>query len=323
MDLNKIIHNNQLSGTILFLSFTYLYIKLLRKSSCKTIKANDSIHVSELWIYPIKSCKGIKVSSAEVTRRGFKHDRMLMVVDSNGRFYSQRKDPRLSLVSTSISTLSKDNEYIDILTIKAPNMQELSIDLSSRLNGPILEVEIWSDKCEAFEILDGSFWFREYLDKEGLRLVRMKDDFTRFTDPKYSPDGETSFSDGFPFLIASQASINDLNKKLKTKITMENFRPNIIVDGCDAFAEDTWKSIEVVNMNESLKFNVVKPCSRCQIPSIDPNKGTKYPTNEVNQVMKSYRTGAVLNLEKESWKGEVLIFSTTFLHVFNLLHSVI
>lgn len=225
-----------------------------------------------------------------------------MIVDSDGKFVSQRSFPSLALVQTTIL----DN---DSLLISANGRDELRISLSSNVNGPIVEVTVWGDKCEAFEILEGSYWFQEYLDKSGLRLVRMCDSCTRFTDPDYSPDGETGFSDGFPFLLISQGSLDDVNKHMPQPITMERFRPNIVVGGCNPYAEDSWKSITFSSSgDETVDMNVVKPCARCTIPNIDPSTGLRDEIYVPMKIMKSFRNGAAIGLQKEKWKKEVRLY---------------
>lgn len=264
------------------------------------------ITVSELWIYPIKSCKGIKVSSVKVTRRGFENDRMMMIVDNNGKFVSQRSYPSLALVNTSIIITEGllDSDVVELLRISAPNMDDLTLPISKRVNGPLVDVTIWGDLCRAYEIIQGSFWFRQYLNKEGLRLVRMDESFVRFTDPDYAPDGETSFSDGFPFLLASEESLDELNTHLDEKITLERFRPNIVVKGGDPYDEDEWRRIKF-NGNEVVTMNVVKPCSRCTIPNIDPLTGIPHPDNQPSRAMKAIRAGKVIGLKNEKWAKQV------------------
>jgi uncharacterized protein len=262
------------------------------------------IKVTEIWIYPIKSCGGIQLPSCKVTKRGFQYDRMLMVVDKDGKFISQRSFPKLSLVNTAIQAHVINGEEVDVLTISCDHMDSLPIPLLSRTHGPMLEVTVWGDKCQAFEIVEGSFWFREYLDTAGLKLVQMVDSFTRYTDDEYAPHGETGFSDGFPFLLTSQESLDEVNSHLKNKITMNRFRPNLVVSGCNPYAEDSWKSITFAG-EESIAMSVVKPCSRCTIPNIDPATGIPDPSREPSFTMKKFRNGASIGLTKESWQKQV------------------
>ena len=105
----------------------------------------------------------------------------------------------------------------------------------------------------------------------------------------YAPKGQTGFSDGFPFLLASVAGLHELNRRLREPVTMMNFRPNIVVDGCDPFEEDKWKQVRVKN----LIMNIVKPCSRCTMPNINPKTGKMMDDDtKPSRIMKSFRTGS-------------------------------
>ena len=132
----------------------------------------------------------------------------------------------------------------------------------------------------------------------------------RKTDSDYAPLGQTAYSDGYPFFIISLESLDFLNQKLETKVQMANFRPNIVVSNCSPFSEDIWSQIEFYDAKKNaypMKMNVVKPCSRCQIPSIDPDTGKKYNGSELTKVMKSFRQGHHLkhNSIKTDTKQEV------------------
>eukprot|EP01031_Cornospumella_fuschlensis_P021334 gene21334-26140_t len=131
------------------------------------------------------------------------------------------------------------------MVITAPGMPELRISLRT-LSGPTQQVKVWSDLCDAVEITDNDCqsWFATFLNVPDVKLVRMADSFVRKTDPKFAPKGQTSFSDGYPFLLASEGSLNDLNSRLEKPITMERFRPNIVVGNCAPFAEDAWKTVK-------------------------------------------------------------------------------
>lgn len=291
------------SVTLLYLNRKLCLNKSNENKSHKTIKSSSSVSVNELWIYPIKGCKGFRVPHSKVTKRGLLHDRMLMIVDSNNKFISQRSHPKLALVHTSIF---KDKEkQIDVLKISAAGYESLDIPLNSKVSGPICDVVVWADICKAFELIQGSFWFREYLDQEGLKLVRMVDSFTRFTDPKYAPDGETSFSDGYPFLLVSNESLLELNTHLEVPVSMENFRPNIVVIGCAPYAEDTWKDIIFPNNGNPLLMKLVKPCSRCTVPNINPKSGLNYAENQPSASMKSFRSGSAIGLQNPKWAKQI------------------
>lgn len=257
--------------------------------------------IRELWIYPIKSCKGFKVNQATVTKRGLEFDRLFMVVDSSdGKFVSQRKFPRMALIVTAINYDERT------LELDAPGMPRLIVPLDET-ESEEMTVTVWGDSCQASKVggLSACEWFNAFLNTNNLQLVRMKDDYVRPTDPEYAPEGQTGFADGFPFLLASIGSLDVLNKKLLEPVTMERFRPNIIVENCSPYAEDGWKQIKFLNEMEPLITNVVKPCSRCTIPNIDPNMGSFTPDGQPSKVMKTFRTGKALNLGKAKWDGQL------------------
>lgn len=260
----------------------------------------DTAVVSELWIYPIKSCKGIRVKHAQIDTRGFRYDRLFMLVaGTKNRFISQRTHPKLALVSTDIDT--ERNE----LTLTAPNMPVLTVSLLEPEKKELLEVQVWDDACMAHDIgEEGSAWFSKFLELEqGCKLVRMTDEYIRETDKKYSlNNGQTGFADGFPFLLASVASLEAVNERLAKPILMNNFRPNIVVKGCSAFAEDSWKR---VLFNNSLEIAAIKPCGRCKMPNNNPETGVMDTTFPVSTVLKEFRSGKDLKFGDKSWESEV------------------
>jgi uncharacterized protein YcbX len=228
-----------------------------------------SITIVELWIYPIKGCKGFKVNSSRITKRGLKHDRIYMVVDStlDNKFISQRNNPKMALINTNIIS---DNELI----INSVNhTKELRISLSNNnnnINDTKIIVTVWGIECEAYHVSDeASNWFCECLLKKGLKLVKLADDFKRIGEQF---DSEVSFADQYPILLASNESLNNINSKLENKVQMENFRPNIVIkDVNEPFAEDKWKCIDVKSNNNTTTTNAnitmhvpFPPCARCK-----------------------------------------------------------
>src|SRR5215217_1821183 len=161
--------------------------------------------VSELYIYPIKSLAGIKLDTAEVTDRGFKHDRRWMLVDENNRFLSQREFAVMALIKTKLIESHLEVSYYNT-SIKIPFINS---------NQDVIDVEIWDDVCSA-QLTDPVIdqWFSNIIGKK-CRLVYMPDESLRTTDERYAPAGSiTSLSDAYPFLLISQASLNDLNQRL-------------------------------------------------------------------------------------------------------------
>lgn len=220
------------------------------------------IKVTELYIYPVKSMAGIRVQSSELATTGFKYDRHWMVVDKNGKFVSQREAPAMVLIQTQVEQgqliLSHENS-----SIRIPDASESMGQL---------EVSVWRDTVWASHICKRvDDWISSVLDKE-CRLVCIKNDTNRQIDIDYANKGQfVSFADGFPFLLISQASLDDLSSRLADDIEMKRFRPNIVVSGCEPFDEDSWGEFSIGDF----EFKAVKKCSRCIIPSINPDTAEK------------------------------------------------
>ncbi len=220
-----------------------------------------TMHISQLWIYPIKSLGGISLDSAQMEQRGLQYDRRWMLVDKDNHFLSQRKTAKMALITVELSEFG--------LSVRAPDMPILIIpypDPQIELYDDI-EVTCWNDKIIAQHI-NGSIdnWFSEFLDSD-CQLVYMPDKSDRLVDPDFAPNQEiTSFSDGFPNLIISEASLEDLNSRVDIDLTIQRFRPNIVFSGCKPYAEDQLGHFKIAQID----FYAVKPCSRCVVTTIDP-----------------------------------------------------
>lgn len=234
--------------------------------------------VSALNIYPIKSCGGIVLKEARIGPRGFYKDRAYMLIDPFGYFITQREQPRMALITP---TFNEDG----VLIVKAPGMQEMPITPTNK--GTRHEVFIWDDTCIAVDQGDAAAWFSTFLDT-ACRLVKMPEDYTRPVDSRYaiSQHDEVGFADGFPFLLISAASLNDLNARLKQPIPMNRFRPNIVVQNTLPYAEDTWRTIRIGN----IIFHIVKSCARCPIPTTDQETATR--GKEPLKTLATYRHAA-------------------------------
>jgi uncharacterized protein YcbX len=233
--------------------------------------------VTEINIYPIKSTRRIALPQSEVLPRGLPWDRRWMLVDAEGRFITARQHPTLALVQTDVED--------DMLRVSVAGRKMLRLTLQPP-DGRIVHVTVWKDRCDA--VLAGAeadAWFSDYL---GLtcRLVQMSDELVRGVNPDYGQAGdEVSFADGFPLLLISEASLNDLNSRLQTPVSMRRFRPNLVVDGERAYQEDQWRRIRVGDV----EFEGVKNCSRCVFTTIDPDTGVKHPDKEPLRTLGSYR----------------------------------
>lgn len=222
------------------------------------------LQLSEIWIYPIKSLGGISLSQAQVTDRGLVHDRRWLLIDENNRFLSQREHPQLALFQLVLHEETMQVIYkIDGSTITLPlQIKEYQNPLS---------VTVWDDTILAYELsLEVSNWFTKTLGFS-VRLVYMPDQSHRKVPQEYAvtPNDINSFSDGFPFLIIGQSSLDDLNSRLKTPISMNRFRPNFVFNGGKAYEEDTWREFTIGQHT----FYGVKPCSRCVMTTVDQEKG--------------------------------------------------
>jgi uncharacterized protein YcbX len=216
-----------------------------------------SARVAALYCYPIKSCAGTRLEAGVVGRRGLVGDRALMLVDPEGRFLTQREFPRMALIAPRIDGTT--------LTIEAAGMPPLTVAATD--DGPRLKVVVWRDRCAAVDQGDAAAeWFGDFLGAP-CRLARLADDFVRRVDARYArrPDDQTAFTDGYPFLLISAASLDDLNGRLASPLAMNRFRPNIVVSGCPPFAEDGWRRLRI----GPVVFDVVKPCARCAITTTD------------------------------------------------------
>lgn len=229
--------------------------------------------LSQLNIYPVKSVGGISLKSSEVVERGLRYDRRWMVVDSANRFLTQREFPRLALITVRLTGNG--------LLIAAPGMNALRIpDVPHTVKK--IRVVIWKDSVEAVEVSkEADEWFSEYLGAL-CKLIYMPDDADRVAS-RENMASQVSFADGYPLMVISEGSLEDLNSRLGTPLPMNRFRPNIVVKGCEPFAEDAWKEIRI----GGVQFHVVKPCERCVITTVDQTTGVK--GKEPLRTLASYR----------------------------------
>lgn len=218
-------------------------------------------YLSQIFIYPIKSVAGIPMQQWEVTKTGLKYDRQWMLVDEQHQFLSQRRLAKMALIKTQL----KDEQII----VSAPGKLNISIPLhptAYEVNDSIT-VTVWHDQCIAKLISDKvDQWFSDFLEQP-CHLVYQPSDSIRTVDQQYALSADqTSFSDGFPFLIASEASLALLNQQTGLTLGIQRFRPNLVIAGCTSYAEDTWRTIQMGDIT----FRLPKPCSRCPVPQIDP-----------------------------------------------------
>ncbi|MCF0058242.1 MOSC domain-containing protein [Dyadobacter sp. CY356] len=221
--------------------------------------------LSEIWIYPIKSLAGIRLTEAQVEEKGLQYDRRWMIVDENNRFLTQREYPKMAMLKVAIN----ESGLIILSRVETDNLVHVPFQAISAI--PV-NVTVWDDQVEALTVSDEvDKWLSEQLSLN-VKLVIMPESSERKADPRYAKNNENvSFADGFPFLLISQASLDHLNEQLETPIVMQRFRPNFVVTGTNPHAEDDWKSIQI----GGLFFDIVKPCARCVLTTIDPETAEK------------------------------------------------
>lgn len=253
------------------------------------------MHLAKMFIYPIKSCAGIEVSRAKLDRFGLQWDRRWMLVDSQGRFITQRSQPMMSQLRPAL----KDDHLEVRFTGPGVELEPLRLSLEPDV-GDTQEVVVWQDQVPAVAVgEEADRWFSQALG-QSCRLVFMSEATHRYVDPDYAREQETvSFADGFPILLTAEASLAQLNGYLSRPIGMERFRPNLVVAGSEAFAEDQWQRIQIGEMG----FQVAKPCSRCAVPGIDPETGEK--DGEILKVLSQHRRGG----DRKVYFGQNLTYS--------------
>jgi len=219
--------------------------------------------VQELFIYPFKSARGVAQATVRLGPMGFEWDRQWMAVDALGTFISQRTHPRLAQVEPTFTG--------DSLYLSARDLEPLRLPLAPR--GEPVTVRVWSDHCAGLDQGDAAAeWISEAVG-DALRLVRKAPLLDRLADPEFVGSHPTpvSFADGFPMLVCNRASLADLNARMPEPIPMERFRPNMVLEGLTAFAEDNIETLQI----GPITLTLVKPCTRCIITSTDQRSGER------------------------------------------------
>ncbi len=217
--------------------------------------------VASLFVYPVKSCRGIALSTARLTERGIAHDREWLIVDEGGRFVTQREVPRLALLVPALST--------EALELRAPDLSPIAVALD--LPGTRRNVTVWRDTLPAIDQGDAAAAALSAWLGQPVRLVRFDPAVRRHCNPDFAGPGGAhhSFADGYPILVVSEASLADLNTRLATPLPIDRFRPNLLLSGIDAYDED---HIDELTVGDAT-LNLVKPCTRCQITTTDQATG--------------------------------------------------
>lgn len=251
--------------------------------------------ISHLFVYPIKSCAGVELKESLLIETGLEFDRAWMLVDESGEFMSQRELPRMALIQPQLKQFE--------MVLRAPGMLALHIALDA-VEQPCT-VRVWEDECAAFDMGDtAAQWFTDFLMQERppgipamkLRLVRFDPAHQRSSNMKWTHGklALNQFSDGYPVLVISEASLQELNDRLvaagKAAVGVERFRPNIVLSGIQAHDEDRTAQIHITTSEGELTLALIKPCPRCPIPDINPQTALSSP--EVSQMLQTYRQDA-------------------------------
>lgn len=223
---------------------------------------DPSPHIAALHVYPVKSCAGIAVPRIDAWLTGLEHDREWMVIDPGGRFVTQREAPRLALVRTA---LEADALRLDVAG------RGLRIALAHE--GAQREVDVWRSRVPAFDAGDEAAAFFSDMAGRSLRLVRFDTRHARLSNREWTGGlkAPNLFSDGYPVLVVSEASLADLNRRLSVPLPMERFRPNLVLGGVAAWQEDRLKDLAA----GAAELRIVKPCTRCAITTTDQRRGER------------------------------------------------
>jgi uncharacterized protein YcbX len=250
--------------------------------------------ISELTMYPIKSCAGIALTEAVITASGLSYagvcDREWMLVDGSGLFLTQREYPRMACLRITIAG--------DTLRVDTDAMATLSISLKANADAQKITVQIWETEVIADDAgEEAAIWFSQALGTR-CRLVRFSPQAQRYANTKWTGDtlAPTRFADGYPLLLIAQASLDDLNRRAiaqgRQAVPMNRFRPNIVIDGVEAFEEDYAASYLLQN---GIQLRPVKPCPRCPIPAVDQLTG-EVGASPVD-ILQSYRANPIVDGE--------------------------
>ena len=240
--------------------------------------------IARLFVYPVKSCAGIEVQEAHLTETGLELDRAWMVVDAQGMFLTQRVLPRMALIRPQLKS--------DEMVLRAPGMLALHVAMD-QVEAPAT-VTVWRDTVPAWDMgAVAAQWFTDFLG-QACRLIRFDPEVRRLSSLDWTGgiEAPTQFADGFPLLVTSEASIDELNGRLlaagHAPVGIERFRPNIVLGGVGAHDEDRVDMVRVdAGELEGVQLQPVKPCARCPIPNVDPVTAEIDPS--VSDALRTYR----------------------------------
>jgi uncharacterized protein YcbX len=229
--------------------------------------------------YPVKGLRGRSLPEAVVQRIGLAGDRRWMIVDEAGKFLTQRQHPTLAQIDAlpSATGVTLSHAALGAIDVAVPDER-----------APIVSAIVWRDTVPARLAESAGAYLSAFLHKP-VRLVYLHDPSARAVNPSFGrAEDRVSLADGFPMLLTSTASLDDVNRRLSAPISMERFRPSLVIDGAPAWTEDTWRKVRI----GGIEFRVVKPCGRCAVPTLDPLTGEALPGNEPIRTLGSFHRAA-------------------------------
>ena len=245
--------------------------------------------IAQLFIYPIKSCGAIELKESVLTDTGLDLDRAWMVVDEQGAFVTQRQLPRMALIQPTLTSFD--------MIVKAPGMSALKLAIDE-VAAPVT-VKVWDDSVKAFDMGDeAAYWFSDFLNQT-VRLVRFDPEQKRLSSMTWTNgvEAKNGFDDGFALLVIGVASLKVLNDKLaaagEKAVTMQRFRPNVVLTAIDAYDEDRLDTLNITTQQGVVKLKHVKPCARCTIPDVDLQSGKQ--GTAVADMLQSYRANPLMD----------------------------
>ncbi len=241
-----------------------------------------TLYVSEIHIYPVKSLRGISLESSAIRFTGLAFDRQWMVISPDHRMLTQRTHPQMALVETAL-----DGERLVLDAFGMPPHRVPTAEATK----PKITSDVWGSEVAGVDLGEETATWLSQAIGTPCRLIQFPATDTRPCDPSVShPDDHTHYADGFPLLITTQPSLDDLNSRLAKPVSMQRFRPNIVITGCAAYDEDHWQEIAIGDISVRL----VRSCARCSVPTVDPGTGVLAGPEPIH-TLSSYR----------EWKGEV------------------
>uniref|UniRef100_A0A6J0T5M2 Mitochondrial amidoxime reducing component 2-like n=1 Tax=Pogona vitticeps TaxID=103695 RepID=A0A6J0T5M2_9SAUR len=241
--------------------------------------------VSALFVYPVKSCRGVAVEQAEVTQLGLRNgemrDRCWLVIKEDGHMVTARQEPRLVLIS-----IANEN---DCLTLSAPEMKDIHIPVRLSTRNPVKNCRLFGTDIQGRDCgEEAAQWITDFLKSEPYRLVQFESNMVPrnakdLMEP-FRPSDKIAYPDCSPIMVLSEASLEELNSRLQKKVQIRNFRPNILVTGCNPHEEDTWDEIKI----GGVEMKGAAACPRCIFTTVDPDTGIM-DRKEPLETLKSYR----------------------------------